>query len=318
MFPYIIQGSNIVLYIDGQPVNIDSSHLNYAALKAALKIGDWESVRELSTIKAAVNKISLGRVEIKEDQLLFDGVAVHNALSTRILSLLSEGFDVKPLCAFMTNIESNPSYRARQELYNFLEVCGLPITEDGHFIAYKKIRSDWKDVYSGTFDNSIGARPKMERRDVNEDPTQTCSSGLHVCSYSYLLSYSGDRIVSVKVNPRDVVSCPIDYKNAKLRVCEYEVLEELDLRAAQVEDVLSQRGAVVNSVGKEHIRTIYANQSLERIFRNMSRGDLDKVEHHFSVCVDGILETTRHEELLDLLLERYTYTDIRSSLESIF
>lgn len=252
MIPYILQGTNVVLFINGQPVIIDSTHLNYKAVKDAIKAGDWVAVEALSKISTAVQKFSSGRVTIVEDVLFYDGVAMHNALSARIMQMLSEGFDIQPFCNLMENIESNPSYRARQELFGFLEACSLPITADGHFIAYKKIRTDWKDVYTGTIDNSIGARPKMDRRNVNEDPTQTCSAGLHVCSYSYLNSYGGERIVAVKVNPRDVVSCPIDYNNAKLRVCEYEVIEELDYVESARNDVLSRRGSVVTEDGMEY------------------------------------------------------------------
>jgi hypothetical protein len=76
----------------------------------------------------------------------------------------------------------NPSYRAVNELYGFLEKNRLPITPDGHFLAYKKVRDDYKDIHSGTMDNSVGKIVEMERNQVNDDKNQTCSSGLHFCS----------------------------------------------------------------------------------------------------------------------------------------
>lgn len=239
MIPFVLQGQNIVLYVNGAPVIVDSSHVNYKIVKEAILAGDWDTVKEMATVKAAVKKASNGRVSVSEDEVLFDGKIVHNALSRRMIQMFSEGFPIAHFCKFMENLDANPSYRARNELYGFLEACDLPITDDGCFLAYKKIRSDWKDVYTGTIDNSIGAKPTMNRRDVNEDPNQTCSAGLHVCSYSYLKSYSGERIVAVKVNPADVVAVPIDYNNAKMRVSQYEVVEELPFTAAQESDTLS-------------------------------------------------------------------------------
>ena len=60
-------------------------------------------------------------------------------------------------------------------------------------LAYKKIRNNWTDIHSGTFDNSIGAVCGMPRNMVDEDSSRTCSAGLHVCSYDYLAHFSKDK-----------------------------------------------------------------------------------------------------------------------------
>jgi len=124
----------------------------------------------------------------------------------------------------------NPSHRAVQELYSFLEAGSMALTEDGYFLTYKKIRENWTDIHTGTFDNSIGATPNMPRNMVDEDSEKTCSNGLHVCSYDYLSHFGwsdNNRVVLCKVNPRDVVAIPKDYNNTKMRVCEYKVLQEV-------------------------------------------------------------------------------------------
>ncbi len=143
--------------------------------------------------------------------------------------MLEEDFPVDPLCNFLTNLKLNPSKRAVDELYGFLEKNSLPITPDGHFLAYKKVRDNYKDIHSGTFDNSVGQVCEMPRNEVNEDKDQTCSSGLHFCSLEYLPNFgygTGNRVVILKINPRDVVSIPSDYNNAKGRACRYEVIDE--------------------------------------------------------------------------------------------
>jgi len=128
---------------------------------------------------------------------------------------------------FMNNLMQNPSKRAVDELYGFLEKNSLPITPEGCFLAYKKVREDFKDVHSGTMDNSVGRVVSMERNMVDDNRDNTCSTGLHFCSHSYLGSFSGARTVIVKIDPRDVVSIPSDYNNAKGRACRYEVIGEV-------------------------------------------------------------------------------------------
>jgi hypothetical protein len=144
-----------------------------------------------------------------------------------MIAMLQEGFPIEPLVLFMENLMTNPSHRAVNELYGFLENNNLPITPDGHFLAYKKVSEDYKDVYSGTFDNSVGKVCEMERNQVDDDKDRTCSVGLHFCSQEYLNHFGGERTMILKINPRDVVSIPSDYHNSKGRCSRYEVIGEL-------------------------------------------------------------------------------------------
>jgi hypothetical protein len=131
------------------------------------------------------------------------------------------------MASFMENLMSNSSKRAVDELYGFLEKNNLPITPDGHFLAYKRVRDNYFDVHSGTMDNSVGKIVEMERNEVDDNKDRTCSAGLHFCSHSYLGHFGGDRVVIVKINPRDVVSIPSDYNDSKGRACRYEVIGEV-------------------------------------------------------------------------------------------
>jgi hypothetical protein len=123
----------------------------------------------------------------------------------------------------------NPSYRSVQELYGFLEKNNLPITPDGYFLAYKRVRDDYTDCHTGTMDNSIGKTVSMERNQVDDDQNNTCSQGLHFCSQGYLKHFGGARTIIVKINPRDVVSIPTDYDNSKGRACKYQVIGEVGI-----------------------------------------------------------------------------------------
>jgi len=154
---------------------------------------------------------------------------LNTGLAVRMITMLQEGFPIEPMVLFMENLMQNTSRRSVTELYGFLEKCNLPITPDGCFLAYKKVRDDYKDCHSGTMNNSVGQVVEMERNTVDDDKDRTCSSGLHFCSQSYLAHFGGERTVIVKINPRDVVSIPSDYNDAKGRACRYEVIGELDV-----------------------------------------------------------------------------------------
>jgi hypothetical protein len=108
-------------------------------------------------------------------------------------------------------------------LYKFLEHNGHPITQDGCFIAYRGVTKDFKDPHTRTFDNSVGSICEMPRDQVDDNPDNTCSSGLHVACYSYANGF-GKVTVEVKVDPVDVVCVPRDYNGTKMRVCKFEVL----------------------------------------------------------------------------------------------
>lgn len=228
----LFNNQGVVVVMNGRHYTAQKgSHPNYDRVVEAIKSEDWNDLPDLLDVKTSIAKFTDGLVEIRNEELFYNGDVMHNALSRRILQMFNEGLSIKHMTAFLQNLMLNPSRTAVEELYLFLEACDLPITEDGCFLAYKKVRSDYTDIYSGKFDNSVGSRPKMKRNEVDDNRNNTCSRGLHFCSLSYLQyfgsgSHSGDRVVIVKINPAHVVSIPSDYNNAKGRCEEYEVIGE--------------------------------------------------------------------------------------------
>lgn len=238
-FPYIIQGANVVVVIDNKPHTISKTHITYQKVIDAIKAEDWETVKDVIEPKQVVLDFGMGFVKVKGETLYWKDKEMHNAIAERMIQMLKDGFSVKPLVFFMENLMENPSYRSVQELYGFLEKNNLPITPDGHFLAYKKVRNDFLDIHSGTMDNSPGKVVEMARNEVDDNADNTCSNGLHFCSQEYLPHFgngTGDRVVIVKINPRDVVSIPSDYNNAKGRACRYEVIAELGVDPGQAFD----------------------------------------------------------------------------------
>jgi len=226
-YPFIIQGNNVTVVIGNKPHTISKTHITYQKVVDAIKAGDWETVQNVIEPKKVVLDYGQGRVSIKGETMYWDGEVFNGTLASRMVQMLTEGFTIEPLIKFMENLMDNPSKRSVDELYGFLEKNNLPITPDGHFLAYKKVRGDYKDVYSGTMDNSPGQVLTMARNKVDDNQNNTCSHGLHFCSEGYLKHFGGERVVIVKINPRDVVSIPNDYNNTKGRTCRYEVIGEV-------------------------------------------------------------------------------------------
>jgi hypothetical protein len=227
-YPYIVQGNNITIVIGTTPHTISRSHVTYNKVLAAIKANDWDTVLNIIEPKKAIINFGKGNVSIEGNKIFWKDREMHGALTQRLVQMIQEDFPIAPLVAFMENLMENPSKRAVTELYGFLEKNTLPITPDGHFLAYKKIKQDYPDCYTGKIDNSVGQVVEMERNEVDDDQNRTCSAGLHFCSRDYLSHFSGDRIVVLKINPRDVVSIPTDYNNSKGRACRYEVVDEID------------------------------------------------------------------------------------------
>lgn len=229
MFNYILSDQSCTILLDNQLSTIPRTHRGWERLLEAIKKVDLTAIRGFMNPENNANTFCQGYFKINNGIAYYQDQPLAHCLSRRIVAMMEEGFDIQPMVAFVNNLMSNPSNRAIQETYAFLEVCNLPITEDGCFIAYKRIRDNWMDVYSNTLDNHIGNIVAMPRNQVDDVSERTCSHGLHVCSIGYLTHYTGNRLVAVKVNPRDVVSIPTDYENSKMRVCEYTVVQELDM-----------------------------------------------------------------------------------------
>ena len=177
-YPFIIQGSNVVVVIDNKPHTISKTHLTYQKVVDAIKAGDWELVKNIiDPVKVVVN-YGKGNVSVQGGTLYWKGEVFAGALATRMVAMLEEGFDVEPMVLFMENLMQNPSKRAVDELYGFLEKNNLPITPDGHFLAYKRVRENYFDCHTGTMDNSPGKIVEMERNKVDDNKDNTCSAGL--------------------------------------------------------------------------------------------------------------------------------------------
>ena len=260
MIPNILTPQSLTFYHEGKPTQVLRDHPKFDAIVAALYGDDAELAIELAKPAAAVMtkladaisevtedaakwfRRNAGRVEANEWGVTLDGNAIHGVVVDRLLAVLRGGHDVSSWVRFITKLYQNPSSAARNELYEWMESGNLPITDDGDFLAYKRVTANYRDIHSGKFNNEVGQVVAMNRLDVDDDRNRTCSAGLHFCSYAYLPQFGNgsnqgtDKIVLVKINPADVVAIPVDYKFTKGRTWRYEVVGEITLAEAGIKD----------------------------------------------------------------------------------
>lgn len=230
---YILTNNSLTMIIDNTPHTIPTSHHNFDKIMSELSRGEYSNILSLISGNKRIlsNYITSIRGDVvfdcTTDKITYKDKIVHDTIVEKIVEFAQKSLPIQPLINFLENLYDNPSCTAIDELYLFLEYGRLPITEDGCFIAYKVVNDDYTSVYDKKTKNNIGLVVEMPRNRVNDDRHQTCSTGLHFCSYDYISEIKGDRIVLLKINPADVVSIPIDYNNTKGRACKYTVVGEL-------------------------------------------------------------------------------------------
>jgi hypothetical protein len=228
---------------------IPDSHANYSTIKDAVLNpgGDLEETEVYAfadaaqTALATLSRLS-ERVTIKGDTIFFDGDAVESRLTRHIVDMIRAGDgNFGGYVAFLENLQANPSRKSRKGLFRFLERHALTITPGGHFVAFKGVSMDGKSIHAGQEDVTItltdgtvevhkghipnppGAVVEMPRSVVDPDRNMTCSVGLHVANARYASDW-GNKLLTITVNPRDVVEVPIDSNSEKIRVHRYTVV----------------------------------------------------------------------------------------------
>jgi hypothetical protein len=255
---YII-GSNSATVFTSRPITIQNDDPRWEAFVEAILNDDEETVELVANsnpVEAALRDND--SFQIFGGTVSLDGEEIVGALAQKIESMVNAGFsNLQNFVEFVRNIRRNPSRRAQEELYKFLEYKELPITERGTFLAYKGIGEDRYSVRGGDADlvkgrvdsqgriyNGVGEEIEVKRAYVDDDARISCSQGLHVGSYDYA-SHWGQVTVLVEVNPADVVSIPFDCECQKARVCKYTVVTEIERE--HTSPVVSSNGEVIKS-----------------------------------------------------------------------
>lgn len=228
--PYIISNTSVTAIVNGQSLTAASDHVNFQKIKETLASDsfDNDALVALFDIGHSVQLYAGGKVEVSHGSVKYKGEHINNYVTDKIVQFMGESLPVEPIVNFLDRLLANPSRRATEELYKFLEHKNMPLTPDGCFLAYKGVRADYMDKHTGKFSNAVGAVLEMTRRNVCDDANVGCSNGFHAGSLSYANDWAGSdgKLMIVKIDPADVVSVPLDSNCQKLRTSKYEVVGE--------------------------------------------------------------------------------------------
>ncbi len=222
----------LTIVADGVQHTVLASNPMFANAVSAFQSKDWDALMLAidPSLKFKNLYAKYEQIEVKDGSVFVGGDVVRSIVADRIINFLADGIDCLPIFKFITRLQLNPSKRAVDELYTFLEHKHLPLTETGTFLAYKAVRNDYTDKHTGKFFNGVGEVLEMPRNKVDDDKNVGCSYGFHAgtLQYASMFACGNDKLVLVEIDPADVVSIPTDCEFQKLRTCRYKVVAEYE------------------------------------------------------------------------------------------
>jgi len=237
----LVTPKTIFVMLEGHPpFHANDTHPAFADIKTAIAFGDYDQLPALFDVGSAiVCKSKLQAFNVEGNRVFIDGVEIKGVIVDRIIDKMTKGGDVDALVHFQRKLLDNPSMRVRDQLYEFIERGKqIGITAEGNIMAFKIVKrighgtnfdgvpTTFVSHYDGKTRHDLGMVVEMDRTQVNDDPEQTCSYGLHACSEGYLDAYGSGPdswVIAVEIDPTDVVSIPVDYNAAKMRCAKYRV-----------------------------------------------------------------------------------------------
>lgn len=231
---YIIV-NDIITLCTPEPHCITPDHPHYDYIREALENELDEDLSPFINPKKAVITWAQNQptFRIEEEVIFYKDRQIDLFTTSKILNLLKAKKPVTRLLRFLDRLSNNPSHRAREQLYAFMERGKMPIQEDGTILAYKKLNSDWTDMHTGNISHKLNEPVSMDRADVDDDPAHACAPGLHVCSFNYLQSFEGSILITTEVDPEHVVCIPHDHDCEKMRVCKHTPRFEIPIYTAK-------------------------------------------------------------------------------------
>lgn len=239
------------------------------------------------TIETDEDAESLSLDKSQGDKLIVDlGTADESDPIIAFIKLLKDkgtiDTEIERIKPFLKNMFMNPFINAATEIYDYCKAMDFEITEDGCFLAYKYVNKDLTSCYDNITKHAIGKYTEVSVFDTNR--RNGCSQGLHFCAKSYLDCCSSNTIIIVKVNPKDVVSIPLDYDFAKGRCKRYMMVGYLapngTLQTTNLEEATNEK--IVKTTSKIRLDKKVSQKKSNRIDEtvqnmNIYNNDVNKV-----------------------------------------
>ena len=244
MIAYTVNNEVIVVIVDGVSRVVPRGTAQASQLLAALKQTpiDERKVAMLADLKSALAAYAGGDCEIlASGDVIRHGEKIDPVFAAMVIRNFEAGTPYDHILKCFDLLDANPSQKVKQMLPGFLKHGGMPITAEGHILAYKAARKDMYSIYAGDSTKlvtgradeaghiyyGVGEKIRVKRNYVEDDPGKPCGPGLHSGSEEYALSWARSNdglMLIVDVDPADVVSVPEDSDGQKMRSCAYGIV----------------------------------------------------------------------------------------------
>lgn len=246
IFQHINKGgkdSLTIVFGDGSIQPISGEHPGFQSILEALKAkASDDLIRGLADpanlIFTKTHRLT-DRITLAGGTLLLDGDVLEGPLADFIVNIAQNSDNESSYMAwvkFVDKLATNPSPESRDHLFMFMTTHGITVTPEGDIVLYKGVNADGTSIHAGygivdgqamdgNLPNKVGSVLEFPRSKVNANRGIGCATGLHAGTHEYASAFSRGQLLTVVINPRDVVSVPSDHENSKVRVSRYTVLE---------------------------------------------------------------------------------------------
>lgn len=226
MLSHIVSKSGITVVFEDGPRMLHKSSAHYQEALDALNSGNVARLKDIMDPCGAIKRYSNNELSFEKDgSLSFEGMRFGAKLQSLLKSCMNRGLPWDTLARFATNCLANPSSRVHSEIESFLETEGLPITEDGCFLAYKLVTVDNLDADHCLFDCSTGKTVEYPRNKISRTARKGPERGMSAGGKAYVDSGIVGKTVVVKINPADVIGVYAHpYREAV--ICKFSVVKE--------------------------------------------------------------------------------------------
>lgn len=239
-FPYNVGSNTVSVIIEGKTHTVPK----VSEVAQAIRSGNWAKVSRLVAPGKAIAKAmqsvrGAGDVVLRDDgQVSYRGRVLNNGSAGQIKMLMAEGFPVASELRTLDSLMRHDDTRVHQHFEDFIQRWSIPRLEDGRLVLYKRVKDDLTSSHDSFFAYRVGAWAELSWEEVDRDPHQTCSRGLHAAPLEALHNFAGfgGVILELHVWPEDFAALPIDYiDNGKVRLRRFYVAaahKPEDLKAA--------------------------------------------------------------------------------------
>ena len=228
---------NVIFYAGDKELHVRTSIEALADLLSLATAGLWDKLEATANIMSHITNLapSITYDEVA-DKFSLGGIYLSMEYEQLILKTYEQALEdgnsdtLNGLVNLVHRMNAADKMDSFSQLYEFLKHNDITIMADGRFIGYKglyTLNDIFVDCHTRTIAQKEGDYIYTQAQYVNDDPSISCSYGLHVGNWDYVKNFSGYTIAQVVVKPEDVVSVPFDYNGGKLRSKGYSIVRIL-------------------------------------------------------------------------------------------